>query len=223
MAMLTLEERCEGLSESSREGIIADLVKPMQWNPYQNKKNIPVYKYGLTDYVGKRLACVVRKPSEEKMGSLALGSKVYGELTTEPAQRVYYGLANVHPPSEVVAAMALWEAAYFFAGAGITKWDDIRQNPKTFSRDRLERMDLYSILLSSMQKGVRYLQNVHEKHCNTHANLPYAGKILSLHAHDLLPEKKADSFPVQRGTFEVLSGKQRNLFDNSPFYFQADI
>lgn len=224
MVMPTLEERCTGLSEQAREDVILDLVKPMKWNPYQNKQNIPVCKYGLTKYIGKRLESVVRKPSEKNLGFLALGSKVYGELTTEPAQRVYYGLINVNIPVEVVSSMNLWEAAYFFAGAGITKWDDVRRNPKSFSPKNLERKDLYSILLSSMQNGVRYLQRVHEKNCRTHASLPYANKILNMHGHELLPlpmvAKKKEPV-IQKVMFASVPSNQRELFDNRPFYWQV--
>jgi hypothetical protein len=224
MTIPSLEERCANLSEELRELVISDLVKPMKWNPYQNKQNIPVYKYGLTEKIGKRLSPVIRKPSEKNLGSLALGSKVYGTLTTEPAQRVYYGMINVDLPQDVISSLTLWEAAYFFAGAGITKWDDMRNSQKTFSRPRLERMDLYSVLLSSMQNGVRYLQRVHEKYCRTHASLPYTQKILNTPLHELLPiPVKNKEISKPKDMFAIIPAKQRQLFDNRPLYWQVDM
>jgi len=223
MAMPTLEERCAGFSEETRARVISELVRPVRFNPYQNKQNIPVYKYDLTKYIGKRLESIVRKPSEKNQGYLAIGSKIYTSLTTEPAQRVYYGMKNIDLPSEVVSSMNLWEAVYFFVGAGITKWDDIRMNPKSFSMRNLERKDVYSILLSSMQKGIRYIQRIHEKNCSTHARLPYANKILNLHGHELLPIPEKKEIPKPRDMFAVIPAKQKQLFDNRPLYFQVDM
>ncbi len=225
MAMPTLEERCAGLSEETRAKVISELVTPLRFNPYQNKQNIPVCKYGLTKYIGKRLESIVRKPSEKNLGYLALGSKIYNSLTTEPAQRVYYGMKNIDLPSEVVSSLNLWEAVYFFVGAGITKWDDVRLNPRSFSVKNLERKDVYSILLSSMQKGIRYIQRVHEKNCCTHARLPYMNKILNSNSHELLPipiEVKKE-IPKSRDMFAVIPAKQRQLFDNRLLYFQVDM
>lgn len=223
MVMPTLEERCAGLSEETRTKVISELVKSLRFNPYQNKQNIPVCKYGLTKYIGKRLESVVRKPSEKNQGYLALGSKIYNSLTTEPAQRVYYGMKNIDLPLDVVSSMNLWEAIYFFVGAGITKWDDVRNNPKSFSMKNLERKDVYSILLSSMKKGICYVQRVHEKNCCTHARLPYMNKILNLHDHEFLPIPVKKEIPKSRDMFAVIPAKQRQLFDNRLLYFQVDM